>query len=57
MIPRNEKFRLFTMHGVVQPPIGTEERIRNGLFMAGSLNLILGEDVTKKIPTKCPWQK
>ncbi|OQC10183.1 MAG: hypothetical protein BWX75_00584 [Candidatus Cloacimonetes bacterium ADurb.Bin088] len=49
MIPRNEKFRLFTMHGVVQPPIGTEERIRNGLFMAGSLNLILGEDVTKKI--------
>jgi hypothetical protein len=37
------------MHGVVQPPIGTEERIRNGLFMAGSLNLILGEDVTKKI--------
>jgi len=49
MNPRNEKFRLFTMHGVVQPPIGCEERIRNGLFMAGSLNLVIAKNVTKKI--------
>jgi hypothetical protein len=49
MIPRNEKFRLFTMHGVVQPPIGCEERIRNGLFMAGSLNLVLTRKGIRKI--------
>jgi hypothetical protein len=49
MTPRNEKFRLFTMHGVVQPPIGDEERIRNGLYMAGSLNLALARRFTRKI--------
>jgi len=49
MVPRNKKFRLFTMHGLVQPSIGCEERIRNGLFMAGSLNLFLSNVVTRKI--------
>jgi len=49
MSQRNEKFRLFTMHGVVQPPIGCEERIRNGLFMAGSLNVILAKNEILKI--------
>lgn len=46
---RTEEFRLFTMHGVVQPPQNSEERIRNGLFMAGSLNLVLSNLVSFKI--------
>lgn len=46
MTLRKKDYRLFTMHGLVQPRVGCEARIRNGLFVAGTLKLMFSRRPT-----------
>lgn len=42
MTPRKKEFRLLTMHGVVRPRAGSKARLRNDLYLVGSLTLDYG---------------